>query len=293
MNPETLLQIRNFVTDLVLTGVTLVRMPVMCRPVKKFPLSEKKEALILGNGPGVKDFLKNHMDFLENKEIWAVNQMAATEVFEQIKPEKYLVSAPEYWTEDVDENYQRWTKELFESLKEKTTWPMDFFIPVSAKNKGFWYDMIKQNPHISIVYYNKMPVEGFRWFRYGMYKMRLGMPRPHNVIIPSLMNAILTGYGKIYLIGVEHNWLKTLEVGEDNTVYLVQEHFYYDEISSNKNVMKKFGKLPRKMHEILEKFYLSFKAYHEINDFARKQGVKIINLTPGSFIDAFEREKVA
>jgi hypothetical protein len=46
----------------------------------------------------------------------------------------------------------------------------------------------------------------------------------------------------------------------------------------------------RKLHEILHKFYLTFKGYHEIKEYALKNNSVIYNLTEGSFIDAFERK---
>jgi hypothetical protein len=56
--------------------------------------------------------------------------------------------------------------------------------------------------------------------------------------------------------------------------------------------MYKLGKEERLLHEILEKFQLSFQAYWLINRYAAKHGQQILNLTPGSYIDAFPRLKV-
>ena len=47
---------------------------------------------------------------------------------------------------------------------------------------------------------------------------------------------------------------------------------------------------PRKLHEILRKFYLSFKGYWEINSYAEKKGVQIINSSETSMIDAFPKK---
>jgi len=58
------------------------------------------------------------------------------------------------------------------------------------------------------------------------------------------------------------------------------------------DVMKKTGKGKRKMHEILIKFVHSFAGYFDINNYAKSQNVRIINITPDSFIDAFERMKL-
>jgi hypothetical protein len=292
MQIQTIIRLRDFVYDSVQTVVTLLRIFLLSRPVRKFPSASTSGLLILGNGPSLKNFLDKHADFASGKTVLGVNQMAASPVFEQMKPSMYVVSAPEYWLEDVEDDYKRWKKELFESLRDKTTWNLNFFIPVAARKNQAWQKILAENPRIKIYYYNNTPVEGFKSFRYNIYNRRLGIPRPHNVMIPSLMIGILAGYKNIYLTGIDHNWLKSLTVGEDNTVYLIQEHFYDNANELKPAVMKKLGKGARKMHEILEKFMLAFRGYHEINGFARSKNVKIYNLTPGSFVDAFERMRL-
>lgn len=98
------------------------------------------------------------------------------------------------------------------------------------------------------------------------------------------------GYEKIHLIGADHSWLKDLWVDENNLVMLRQKHFY-DETTAKANPMYKKGQDTRKLHEVLQKFVISFEAYFTLEKFATKKGQKIINLTPGSFIDAFERKQ--
>ena len=41
--------------------------------------------------------------------------------------------------------------------------------------------------------------------------------------------------------------------------------------------------------EVLYSMYVAFRSYFVIRDYAERIGCKIINITPGSFIDAFER----
>ncbi len=286
-----IVRFRDFVTEGFQTFATLARLVWMTRPASKPPRAEKEEIVILGNGPSLKDFLSRHKDFMENKDLLAVNNIADTEIYEELKPGKYVTSAPEYWLPEVEEDYRQLREKLFQNIARKTRWPMDFFIPVAAKQNLWWEKVLRENPNIRIYYYNTTPVEGYRPFRYFLFDKRLGMPRPHNVLIPSLMNAVWSGYKKIYITGADHNWLKDIHVDARNTVYLIQKHFY-DEKTAHPAVMKKLGKGKRKLHEILEKFYYSFKAYHDINRWAKCHQVRIYNITPGSWIDAFERMEI-
>ena len=116
------------------------------------------------------------------------------------------------------------------------------------------------------------------------------MPRPHNVLIPSLILAIQSGYKEINVVGADHSWIEELTVNENNEAMVHQKHFY-DEDSSKSEAMYKLGRRPRLLHEILEKFVYAFRSYHFIRQFSEKKGAKIWNLTPKSFIDAFDRRK--
>jgi len=95
----------------------------------------------------------------------------------------------------------------------------------------------------------------------------------------------------IYLLGIDHSWLKEISVDKNNNVLINQKHFY-DENSSEPKAMHKGGKNQRALHEVLQKFVYSFKGYFEIKNFANKQNVNIYNCTPGSYVDAFERKNL-
>ena len=54
--------------------------------------------------------------------------------------------------------------------------------------------------------------------------------------------------------------------------------------------MYKAGIRPRRLHEVLEKFFFAFRSYFDLKDYAESRGVRIYNSTPKSYIDAFERK---
>ena len=168
---------------------------------------------------------------------------------------------------------------------------MDFFIPFVAKKTSRWKKILSQNHNISINYFNSTPIEGYRWFRYFSYNRYLGMPRPHNVLIPSLMICLALRFKKIFLFGADHSWLKDIQVSEYNEVLISQKHFY-DKGAPKAKTMHHLGKGNRKMHEVLMKFVHAFRGYFEINDYSISNGQEIINCTEGSYVDAFKRGKL-
>lgn len=251
----------------------------------------EKECVILMNGPSLNSLIDKYSNFLKEKDLFCANFFPLSDLYTKVKPQYFIISAPELWIADVDEVYIEKRERLIKALQSKTSWPVKIIIPFAAKKGGIWDKGISGNDNLQILYYNDTGVEGFTGIIFWFYRLRLAIPRPHNVLVPSLMNAINLGYKNIFLWGAENNQFRDLRVDENNNALLSQRHFY-DRGELKPNTMSKLGTGQRKVHEILHKFVLSFEAYHVINDFATTRGATIINQTPGSLIDAFEREEL-
>lgn len=239
---------------------------------------------ILGNGPSLQEVDLNILD----GDLMAVNNFALTEKFEVSKPKYYILNAPEYWIADVDSEYIELRQKLTKAIDSKTLWPMSIYLPFGAKNSDFC-EGLQKIKNIEVIFYNTTPVEGYSWLTFRIFDAKLGMPRPHNILIPAIMTSLWMGYKKIFIYGADHSWLSEIFVGENNNVYLTQKHFY-DTQTAKPDVMKKLGKNQRRLHEVLEKFYLTFKGYHEIRSYAISRNCQIINYTRNSFIDAFDKK---
>lgn len=255
--------------------------------------SENSEVLILGNGPSLGSLVEDQqfLNRIKTVDTVAVNAFCDHACFELIRPRYYVVAAPDYWEDGVKEIYIQIRNSIFSNLQKKVNWEMYLFIPWPASKKNFWQDEIKQNKNIHIVFYNIIPFEGGNKFKHFCFDKHFGLPRLHNVIGPAIMNMIWLNYKQIYLVGVEHSWLPQISVDENNVALVGQPHFYDKDAKPEK--MNGVGGVGyRKLHEIIYKFYLAFKGYFEVQDYAVKKGVHITNLTPDSFIDAFPRQKL-
>jgi hypothetical protein len=286
-----LLAIQNFLVELFQTIASVIKILIgsgfFIKPEIRF---DGKTCIILGNGPSLNQSIDEYQPILGNHKLLCVNHFAESPVYEKIKPEIYILNAPEMWMDDVEPFYHEKGKNLFNAISNNTNWGMDLFIPYSARKFQRWQEVINKNTQIRIFYFNSTPIEGYGWFRRLCYNNYLGMPRPHNVLIPSLMLSLYSKFGKIYLLGTDHSWMKDLWVTEDNEVLLNQKHFY-DKNTSTAKPMDNLGKGSRKMHEVLQKFVYAFRGYIEINEYSRLKGQEIINCTKGSYIDAFKRSK--
>lgn len=270
-----------FVSSLGASVASLVKVILLSRRVNLHVGSSNESSIVvLGNGPSLNKTIANHLDFLMSHDRLAVNFAANAPVFFTLKPTSYVLADPHFFNGiDSDPNVKR----LWENI-QSADWEMALFLPV--KQKAFAKQM-NFNVNIHLYFYNLTPVEGFGWLRRCLYRLNLGMPRPRNVLIPSIMLAIQSGYRKVYVAGADHSWTQTLWVDSENRVVSIQPHFYEDNESERKRVATEYHKYP--LHQILQSLYIAFRSYFDIADFARSKRVDVINITPESFIDAFPR----
>lgn len=244
--------------------------------------SATNQLIILGNGPSLRTNLNNDLDLLRSADTLAVNFAANTPEFSEIQPTYYLLADPHFFDKaGEDPNVGR----LIENLNS-ITFPMTLFVPAGAQKADSYF----HNHNLTVKHFSFTAVEGYTWFENAMMNSHRGMPRPRNVLIPSIMVGIWLGYKEIYLLGADHSWLKTLSVNDRNEVVSIQPHFYKEDSREQQRVNEVY--VNRQLHEVLESMMIAFKSYHRIREYADRCGTQIFNSTPGSMIDAFERASI-
>lgn len=243
---------------------------------------ENERIIILGNGPSLDGTIKNDLSKLQASPSLAVNFAANADEFHVLAPRYYVLADPHFFNGRNDPNVKR----LHDNINRKVNWEMTLFVPSRYRKAMDWLN----NPEVGVEYFNPIGAEGFRWLTDIAYRTGRGMPRPRNVLIPSIMIAILLGYKEIYLAGADHSWMKTISVDDCNRVISVQPHFYKDNDDEKNRVATTY--MNYRLHDIVHSFYVAFKAYHEIAAYSATHNIHIYNATPGSFIDAFERRRL-
>jgi len=251
--------------------------------------SDASDLIILGNGPSIKNDFKEHLDFIKSKTTLCVNKFPDTDYYEIIKPEYFIVVSKGFFNDDAVDYNVELRKRIIDALIKKTNWDITFFLPSNAKKNKAFIEKIKSNKYIKLSFFNTTPVEGLTFFNHLFFKLRLGSPRPHNVLIPSILNGINAGFKKIFILGADHSWLPQISVNNKNEVLINQKHFYDENSSTPKQMHKNEGQGNRTLDEVLNKFMLSFRSYHELEKYSKIKNCSIYNSTPTSFIDAFER----
>lgn len=64
---------------------------------------------------------------------------------------------------------------------------------------------------------------------------------------------------------------------EQNRVVSVQPHFYKDSKGEQTRVNTEYAGYH--LHDILQSMVVAFRSYHQIQDYARRKGVEIYNVT--------------
>ncbi len=246
------------------------------------PIPDADRIIIMGNGPSLNGTIEANSDILRKLPTMAVNFAANAPVFREIKPRFYVLADPYFFSNAEDSNLKRLWSEL-----ESIDWPCTLYVPASMRKKAC---KAIRSQMVSVEGFNAVGADGFEGLNHFLFSHGLAMPRPRNVLIPSIMLAIHAGFRTIDIVGADHSWMKTLSVAEDNEVVSIQEHFYSDNAEEKARVRHEYRGY--NLYQIVESFAVAFKSYIDIRAYADKRGVKIYNCTPGSFIDAFPRRKL-
>lgn len=237
---------------------------------------------ILGNGPSF-SIIEKHLDNLNNVDFLAVNQSINTNLFFKLRPKMFVVVDMIYWMHPNSE----FVIKTYENA-QKIDWDIEIFLPYNFPS--YMKRNFENNPHIRVCRYANNPWEpemkAAQQLKWWLYKRGLLSPNGSNVSLAAIYTAILNGYKRIYLFGVEHSWMRDVKVNDNNEVVLVDRHYYGD----TEHVWVDYEGKPIKLVDFLSSQLCTFQMHMNLRCFADYLGdVKIINCTEGSYIDAYER----
>jgi hypothetical protein len=282
-----------FISNSISTIISLCKIAVYSKWFAQLYKAEnpKKGLVILGNGPSLKYNLTHDVELLLTKDKLCVNGFAIAADYERLKPEYYLIADLAFWIDNPIERVKIFRNNVVEAINAKTTWPLILFLPYEAQKSRFLKTAFASNSNISVKYFNKTTVKGFRSFCNHCYRLGLGIPRPQNVLVPSLILGLNMGYQKLYLLGADHSWHENLIVSSENLLCLKDPHFYDDGTKLipllNEKGQQSF------MHEQFQSLFITFRNYHYINKYANYCKSNIYNASEKSYIDAFQRIKLS
>ncbi len=282
-----------FLSDLFASLVSLLKVAIRGRYATRLPDRQLPVCSVLGNGPSLNESLADQFDFIRQTEIVCVNNFAHADVFIRLRPQDYIISDPNYFvftehTTDRDD-----IKKTLSIFLEQVNWPMTLYVPHFARGTYLLRKIEQGNSHIKPVYFNYTVVRGFNWLTYWLYEKGLGMPQAQTVIIAALALMINRKFDTIYLFGADTSWHEQIRLNEQNQLLIKQIHFYdkpkdvtHQPVYSDVHRQRTFSMASQflSLHKV-------FRGYEVLRDYADHRGVRIVNASAKSYIDAFERHQ--
>jgi hypothetical protein len=168
---------------------------------------------------------------------------------------------------------------------------MTLYVQYYNPEKFDYAAAVGHNPNIRIVRFHTTLFRGFRSVEFWCYRHGLGSGNFGTVVQNGEFIAMLLGYRTIELYGVDHTLLEGLMVDDENKLCRTQSHYYDTAPANPKPIFVNATNPPRPytMASYLAETAELFRGHEVLAEYALSQGVRIINCTRGSMIDAYER----
>lgn len=243
---------------------------------------------VLGNGPALKEEMAALREQVGKVDFLAVNFFALDDDFLRLQPAYYVVSDPMFFR---DSYMKERVEAFYRALNERVTWRMNLYVQFYNPEK-FDYARHVSNPNIRIIPFHSHMYRGFRRVEFWLFRHGLGSANFGTVVQNGEYVAMQLGYRQIELYGVDHTLLEGLTVDDGNRLCRLDRHYYDKEaVAVPKPMFQKVPHRPYTMAEYLAEVAELFRGHEVLEAYARSIGVRIVNCTRGSMIDAYARRK--
>ncbi|MEZ0609564.1 hypothetical protein ACAW74_13685 [Fibrella sp. WM1] len=248
---------------------------------------------ILGNGPSLRQSLESDLAFIREAELYCVNNFASSAEYAQLQPQNYALLDPAFFLYSEENNGRKDVEKTIRCLINLTVWPMNLFVPQTARNSYLVAQLHRKHPNVRVVFYNYTVVRGYAWFRHVVFRKGWGMPQSQNILAASLYLAITRRFREIYLFGADHSWHEEIRVTDTNELLMKQEHFYdkpgdATHIPIYDVVKKETSRMSAQFASLSKAFF----SYEILRDYAQAMQVRVLNASAKSYVDAFKRVKL-
>lgn len=230
-----------------------------------------KRCFILASGPSINN---QDLSVLANEYCISVSQFFLHPKINEIKPQ-YHCFAPQHAPFDDGTN-----KIIFDNYIKHCTFPNKCFIGTNLFEYSY-YNFLKKNPEYNVdaFYLNYQYTEDINEHNYQNSDIWDITKRPflvRTVIYEAIQVAYYMGFSEIYLLGVDHDYLKDVSRTADH-------HFYEEAKSfSDQEHLSLISK-----EEWFFIYHLRWKQYRLMKTYLNSNGVQIYNATPNSMLDVF------
>lgn len=242
---------------------SLLTKPYLSENRKFKNIHNGQRCFILGNGPSI---LKEDLTPLKDEICFSVSNFYKHPLYPIIQPYYHCVPniAPSLTESDV----VSWFTEMHEKTLNAT-----IFLGFRQKAVLHQHKLFPGRNVNYLLMEAMRPVEGRR-----VRELSGNLINPQSVSIMCLILSLFMGFKKIYLLGIDHDHLRT---GRYDYFYDRKEMIFKDpSVTSD-------GKLAVPLIDDFKATFKLWQQYILINEVAKKKGAEIINLSQGSYLDVF------
>lgn len=251
-------------------------------PTQPFKSGEK--IVVLGNGPSQNLFWDN-MEPFEGYELLCVNSFItnSSDLFFKVKPKYYCIIDPIYfdYSKAVATGYAEVYKETMNVL-EKVDWDM-YIITWERYDINITNKNIKQIRICSRHYLGSSKEK-----EYELCLQNKASFSGETVAEPAILFAIIFGFKKIALFGIDHDDFKEISFDGNGEIYISTQHAYEEDGPEICYIRGEVGN-HTPIYIIFDGYAKLFKAYWDLEALAKKVGCEIINYNSNSYVDAFKK----
>ena len=182
-------------------------------------------AILVGNGPSLKDDLDEILSQRQGKSLFCVNYFATTSLFTKFKPEYYVLADPIFWRQDITDSFKLRNEELFDRLQD-----VDWEMTLICQKKGFQQiSRIFRDHQFIKTSWVESRARQFNLTGLNLMALKWKICSPYiiNVLVMSLWCAIELNFKDIAIYGADFSGFKDISVDQQtNQVATDSSHFY-------------------------------------------------------------------
>lgn len=217
-------------------------------------IHEGQRCFIIGTGPSLNNIKYEEIDFLKKEITFGVNSLYKASKLDGVTPSYYAMFDNYYWNE-----YSYFFQEIKDKYRDKVIFLTNY------KAEKIVLDLNDNLDHI-LLYSKKYPINKIDC------DLTKNMDITMNVVSSTILAAIFMGFKEIYLLGCDYN-----SFASNNEVHCYEE----EEIV-----------IENRLGYLLKFYHITTEFHYLIAKLARKKGIKVINVTEGSLLDAYPRKQL-
>lgn len=222
-------------------------------------LHEGERCFILGTGPSLRTLTENQVEKLRSEVVFGVNSLYKSSIASGLAPKYYTLIDNLYWES------AGWSGAFSEVADKYSDNPPVFITDPRARHI---VDRLNLKKSPIYIYSKKYPTKEMSVEIAGNIYAAM------NCVTYSILVAMYMGFKEVYILGCDYNAFCCAGSG----------HCYDDKVELMDN--------PYNLAFYLKFYWITTEFHYLVAKLAKEMGVKVINLTPGSLLDAYPRKSL-